>query len=59
MHESMDISPLPHKAPFVAQIDISSPTPIQPPEEDMMVDDSPVPPPRQQSLEPPKSILAE
>lgn len=49
----MDMSPLPHKAPFVAQIEVQSPTPGA---EDMMLE-SPVP--RASSMEPGRLNVAE
>ena len=56
----MDISPLPNKAPIVAQIEVHSPTPVPTPELDDEMDlESPVPAPRQTFLEPPKPIVAE
>jgi M-phase inducer tyrosine phosphatase len=59
MHETMDISPLPHKLPFLSQIEIKSPTPTQTPGDDEMMLDSPAPLSRQTSLEPPKPIMTE
>ncbi|TDZ13125.1 M-phase inducer phosphatase [Colletotrichum spinosum] len=58
----MDVSPLPHKLPFMTQIEITSPTPGSTPtgaEDDEMMLDSPAPIPRQASLEPPKPLGAE
>ena len=40
LDERMDISPLPHKQPYNAQIQIQSPTP-QPQDEDMGMESSP------------------
>ncbi|KAF4835841.1 M-phase inducer phosphatase [Colletotrichum tropicale] len=61
MNEMMDVSPLPHKLPFMTQIEITSPTPGSTPttEDDEMMLDSPAPIPRQASLEPPKPLGAE
>ncbi|KAI9171462.1 M-phase inducer phosphatase [Paramyrothecium foliicola] len=58
--ELMEMSPLPHKAPFCTQIEITSPTPLSTPgvDEAMMLD-SPAPITRQSSLEPPKAAVAE
>ncbi|KAK2020650.1 rhodanese-like domain-containing protein [Colletotrichum zoysiae] len=61
-NEMMDVSPLPHKLPFMTQIAITSPTPGSTPtgdEDDEMMLDSPAPIPRQASLEPPKPLAAE
>lgn len=56
----MDISPLPNKAPAVAQIEVHSPTPVPTPDEDDEMDlESPVPAPRHAFLEPPKPIAAD
>jgi hypothetical protein len=52
----MEVSPLPHKTPFCTQIEVTSPTPISTPDEDMVLD-SPAPitrQSRQNSLEPGK-----
>jgi M-phase inducer tyrosine phosphatase len=55
--ETMEMSPLPHKAPFCNQVEITSPTPISTPsrndedDEEMMLD-SPAPISRQPSVEP-------
>ncbi|KAK4192843.1 M-phase inducer phosphatase [Podospora australis] len=49
--DMMDMSPLPHKGPFVAHVEMASPTPGVPSDDDMMLE-SPVP--RQSSLEPSK-----
>jgi M-phase inducer tyrosine phosphatase len=53
--ETMEMSPLPHKAPFCTSIEIASPTPLMTPscnEDDTdMVLDSPAPISRQSSLE--------
>ncbi|KAF4983765.1 hypothetical protein FZEAL_888 [Fusarium zealandicum] len=58
--ELMEVSPLPHKAPFFTQFEITSPTPgCTPATEDEMMLDSPAPILRQTSLEPPKSIVAD
>jgi len=54
--DMMDMSPLPHKAPFVAQIEVPSPSPIPLPVDEMVVEP---PAPRQASLEPPKPVVAE
>lgn len=43
LDEIMDMSPLPHKAPYVAQIEIQSPTPLQSPADDEMMLESPLP----------------
>ncbi|KAH7328627.1 hypothetical protein B0I35DRAFT_473310 [Stachybotrys elegans] len=54
--ELMEVSPLPHKVPFCTQIEVTSPTPISTPDEEMVLD-SPAPitrQSRQNSLEPPK-----
>ncbi|KAM0535976.1 hypothetical protein ACHAQF_005377 [Verticillium nonalfalfae] len=60
LHESMDISPLPHKTPFCSQIEVTSPTPLSTPTEidtdDEMMLDSPAPITRQVLLEPPKPM---
>ncbi|KAB5580186.1 hypothetical protein GE09DRAFT_429028 [Coniochaeta sp. 2T2.1] len=58
MNESMDISPLPHKAPFfsVAQVEIQSPTPAQSPADDMMMESPGL---RPAFLEPPKPVVPE
>lgn len=62
MDDVMDISPLPQKEkePFFSSIEITSPTPIGTPADDMMVE-SPIAIPRQSSagLEPPKMLFAE
>lgn len=56
----MEISPLPHKAPFFTQFEVTSPTPgSTPAADDEMMLDSPAPISRQSSLEPPKPIMAE
>lgn len=47
----MDISPLPHKQPYFAHIDIQSPTPGHTPTEDIVLPSSP---PRPAFLEAPK-----
>lgn len=58
--ELMEVSPLPHKAPFFTQFEITSPTPgSTPAADDEMMLDSPAPISRQSSLEPPKHIVAE
>ncbi|KAK0657083.1 hypothetical protein B0T16DRAFT_51455 [Cercophora newfieldiana] len=54
--DMMDMSPLPHKAPFVAQIEVPSPSPIPSPTDDMVVEP---PAPGQASLEPPKPVVAD
>ncbi|GJC99285.1 rhodanese-like domain-containing protein [Colletotrichum higginsianum] len=62
LNEMMDVSPLPHKLPFMTQIEITSPTPGSTPtgnEDDEMMLDSPAPISRQTSLEPPKPLVAE
>ncbi|KAK3694359.1 hypothetical protein B0T22DRAFT_68926 [Podospora appendiculata] len=56
--DMMDMSPLPHKAPFVAQIEIQSPTPHLSPADESMLE-FPAPASRQSSLEPPKGVVAE
>lgn len=58
--EHMELSPLPHKTPFCAHIEIGSPTPGSTPSDDQdMVLDSPAPISRQISSESTKSFLAE
>ncbi|RSL66717.1 hypothetical protein CEP54_003616 [Fusarium duplospermum] len=58
--ELMEVSPLPHKAPFFTQFEITSPTPgSTPAADDEMMLDSPAPISRQSSLEPPKHIVAD
>ncbi|KAH6898624.1 hypothetical protein B0T10DRAFT_115665 [Thelonectria olida] len=58
--ELMEVSPLPHKAPFFTHIDITSPTPgTTPIHDDEMMLDSPAPISRQSSLEPAKPIVAD
>ncbi|KAM0427502.1 hypothetical protein ACHAPT_007462 [Fusarium lateritium] len=58
--ELMEVSPLPHKAPFFTQFEITSPTPgSTPAADDEMILDSPAPISRQSSLEPPKHIVAD
>lgn len=54
----MEISPLPHKAPFsfVSQVEVYSPTPVQSPAGEMMVDS---PGMRPALLEPPKPVIPE
>lgn len=49
----MDMSPLPHKAPFVAHIEVQSPTPGA---DDIMLES---PAPRPSSMEPGKLNVAE
>jgi M-phase inducer tyrosine phosphatase len=49
----MDMSPLPHKAPFVAHVELPSPTPGS---DDMMTE---TPIPRSGSLQPSKPVVAE
>jgi len=51
MNERMDISPLPHKQPYFAQIEVQSPTPGHTPTEDITMPSSP---PRPAFLEAPK-----
>lgn len=52
------MSPLPHKAPFCSQIEVTSPTPVSTPADldDEMMLDSPAPIARQTHLEPPKPL---
>jgi hypothetical protein len=51
--DMMDISPLPHKAPFVMQIEVQSPTPIPSPAEEVAEESlAPLP----SSLEPLKAV---
>ncbi|KAM5355894.1 hypothetical protein ACJ41O_002540 [Fusarium nematophilum] len=58
--ELMEVSPLPHKAPFFTHLEITSPTPgSTPAADDEMMLDSPAPISRQSSLEPPKHIVAD
>ncbi|GAO18124.1 uncharacterized protein UV8b_02916 [Ustilaginoidea virens] len=58
--EYMELSPLPHKTPFFAQVEIQSPTPGSTPSSDQdMVLDSPAPIPRQVSSESTKTFLAD
>jgi M-phase inducer tyrosine phosphatase len=54
----MEMSPLPHKAPFsfIAQIEVQSPTPTPSPADEMMVDPSAL---RPAFLEPPKPVIPE
>ncbi|KAK6717484.1 hypothetical protein SNK03_000662 [Fusarium graminearum] len=60
LKELMEISPLPHKAPFFTQFEVTSPTPgSTPAADDEMMLDSPAPISRQSSLEPPRPIMAE
>jgi len=59
----MDTSPLPHKAPFVAQVEVEihSPTPVPTPD-DVMMFESPLEAQTQvvqQTLEVPKPAVAE
>jgi M-phase inducer tyrosine phosphatase len=58
MGDYMEISPLPHKAPFsfVAQVEVQSPTPTQSPADDMMMDSPGL---RHACLEPPKPVIPE
>jgi M-phase inducer tyrosine phosphatase len=62
--ETMEMSPLPHKAPFCNQVEITSPTPISTPsrndedDEEMMLD-SPAPISRQPSVEPIRPSIVE
>ncbi|KAK3941107.1 hypothetical protein QBC46DRAFT_110157 [Diplogelasinospora grovesii] len=58
MVDMMDMSPLPHKTPYVAHVEVHSPTPVQSPADDMMME-SPMPAPRQASLEPPKPLVVD
>lgn len=56
--EHMELSPLPHKTPFFAQVEIESPTPGSTPSDDQdMVLDSPAPITRQTSYESTKSFF--
>lgn len=55
LHERMDISPLPHKQPYFAQIEIQSPTPGHTPTEIAI----PSSPPRPTFLEAPKPNVFE
>ncbi|KAF4989701.1 hypothetical protein FDECE_14616 [Fusarium decemcellulare] len=58
--ELMEVSPLPHKAPFFTQFELTSPTPgSTPAADDEMMLDSPAPISRQSSLEPSKPIVAD
>ncbi|KAK2600266.1 m-phase inducer phosphatase [Conoideocrella luteorostrata] len=58
--EHMELSPLPHKNPFFAQVEMESPTPGSTPSDDHdMVLDSPAPIARQAPCEPTKSFLAD
>ncbi|KAG6210620.1 hypothetical protein E4U50_002609 [Claviceps purpurea] len=58
--EYMDISPLPHKTPFFAQVEIQSPTPGSTPSADQdMCLDSPAPIIRQTPADNTKSFLAD
>jgi len=57
MIDMMDVSPLPHKAPFTSYTEIYSPTPGQSPAGDYIMMESPAP--RQLTLEPPKPVMAE
>ncbi|KAF7559546.1 hypothetical protein G7046_g4615 [Stylonectria norvegica] len=61
LQEHMEMSPLPHKAPFFTNIDITSPTPgsTPTPTDDEMMLDSPAPISRQTSLELPKPFVAD
>ncbi|KAK3329816.1 hypothetical protein B0H66DRAFT_469007 [Apodospora peruviana] len=58
--DMMDMSPLPHKAAFIAQVELLSPTPDMSPavSDDIMLD-SPVPAPRHALMEPPKPAVAD
>jgi len=47
----MDISPLPHKQPYFAQIEIQSPTPASTPSEEVSMQSSP---PRPEFVEVPR-----
>ncbi|KAL1872296.1 hypothetical protein VTK73DRAFT_1645 [Phialemonium thermophilum] len=53
----MDVSPLPHKAPFISQVEICSPTPVPSAEEDMVLESPALP--RPVFLDPPKPIVPE
>ncbi|GAB0140426.1 hypothetical protein EsHS_00001048 [Epichloe bromicola] len=56
--EHMELSPLPHKTPFFAQVEVESPTPgSTPSDEQDMVLDSPAPITRQASYESTKSFF--
>ena len=59
--ESMQVSPLPHKAPFLHQVEITSPTPLGTPDldDDQMMLDSPAPISRRPSLDLPKPSILE
>ncbi|KAK3393471.1 hypothetical protein B0H63DRAFT_18253 [Podospora didyma] len=50
--DMMEMSPLPHKAPFIVQVEVPSPSPVA----DEIMLESPIP--RQASLEPPKPVVA-
>lgn len=54
--DMMDMSPLPHKAPFAAQMEVASPSPAPLSADEMLLES---PAPRQASLEPPKPVVAE
>jgi M-phase inducer tyrosine phosphatase len=60
LEERMDISPLPHKQPYFAQIEIQSPTPGHTPDmvETALEDVMPSSPPRPAVLEAPKPTNA-
>ena len=47
----MDISPLPHKQPYFAQIEVQSPTPVSTPDLEVTMESSP---PRPEFLEAPR-----
>ncbi|KAG9233563.1 hypothetical protein BJ875DRAFT_485005 [Amylocarpus encephaloides] len=53
LDERMDISPLPHKQPFFAQIDVPSPTPGRSPDADVM----PSSPPKPACVEAPRPAM--
>ena len=71
----MEVSPLPHKTPFSAHVQVTSPTPLSTPtvdeddndgcggcdddDDDDMMLDSPAPITRHGSLEPHKPLMAE
>ncbi|KEY66150.1 hypothetical protein S7711_05320 [Stachybotrys chartarum IBT 7711] len=57
--ELMEMSPLPHKVPVCAQIEVTSPTPLSTPAEEDMLLDSPAPITRQGSLEQLKPVVSE
>jgi M-phase inducer tyrosine phosphatase len=53
MHERMDISPLPHKQPHFAQVEVQSPSPKSATNEESIMQSSP---PRPAPLEAPRPI---